>query len=279
MFGRNSFWLKKLPVVVVATTFIMITCGQLSSVKAEDLWPLNDNPLSPLSYFPVLRGEVKFAVFVPTLQNGEFEGTDKVKKDMKSFYKIKGGDTPFVDFMTRFQLGRFSSRTYFERREFLGHRVEGGSTSDAALDYWGWREGFDIDIFLGNKSRVGLNIDYSFYGPVFTVFRPGGGNTTPARVSGPQQSWTIGVHGLYNPVRNLLGMSAVAEFWARWPIGGTLVTDYEVSGGLKSPDTVLGSFSVQAGYRSTSISFSEQSQGNVNATWDGVFGQISYYYR
>ena len=56
------------------------------------------------------------------------------------------------------------------------------------------------------------------------------------------------------------------------------LTDYQISGGLKWPDTVLGSFSVQAGYRSTSVSFSEDSKGNVNATWDGVFGSISYYY-
>ena len=280
MFDKKSCWLKKLYFLVLSTTIILITCGQLAPVKAQGLWPLDNSPLSPLSYFPMLRGEVKFAVYVPTLQNGEFEGSSDKVKTLKSFYKIKGGDAVFLDFMTRFQLGRFSSRTYFERREFLGNRVvETGRNADAALDYWGWRQGGDVDIFLGNKSRVGLNIDYSFYGPVFTIFNDGGLNSAPVKIKGPNQSWTIGAHAVYNPTWNIFGMSAIAEACARWPIGGTSVTDYEVSGGLKWPDTVLGSFSVQAGYRSTSISFTDDSRGNFNATWDGVFGQIAYYYR
>ena len=272
---------KKSLIVVFLAMLILISGAQfVTIVNAQDSWPL-ENPFSPLASFPLLRGEVKFAVFVPTLQNGEFErSSDKVKTDLKSFYKIKGGDAVFLDFMTRFQLGRFSSRTYFERREFLGNRVvEAGTNADAALDYWGWRQGGDVDIFLGNKSRVGFNIDYSFYGPVFTIFKDTGSSSTPPlKIKGPNQSWTLGAHAVYNPTWNIFGMSAVAEAWARWPIGGTSVTDYQVSGGLKWPDTVLGSFSVQAGYRSTSVSFSEDSKGNVNATWDGVFGSISYYY-
>jgi len=271
---------KKSLIVAFSAMLILISSAQfVAIVNAQDSWPL-ENPFSPLASFPLLRGEVKFAVFVPTLQNGEFErSSDKVKTDLKSFYKIKGGDAVFLDFMTRFQLGRFSSRTYFERREFLGNRVETGTNADAALDYWGWRQGGDIDIFLGNKSRVGLNVDYSFYGPVFTIFKDTGSSSTPPlKIKGPNQSWTLGAHAVYNPTWNIFGMSAVAEAWARWPIGGTSVTDYQVSGGLKWPDTVLGSFSVQAGYRSTSVSFSEDSKGNVNATWDGVFGSISYYY-
>jgi len=279
MFGKKSCLLKKLSVVALATTVIVITCGQLSYVKAQDLWPLDDNPLSPLSYFPLLRGEAKFSLFVPTMKSGDFEDVGAEKRGLKNFYKIDGGDSVFLDLMVRFQLGRFSSRTYFERREFVGHRRElGRNLADATLDYWGWREGFDVDIFLGNKSRVGFNIDYSFYGPTFTVFNPDSDNSRPRRVIGPQYSGTVGVHGLYNPVWNLFGMSVVAEAWAHWPIFGTSLTDYEFSGGLKSPDTVLGAFSLKAGYRSTSISFSEQTQGNVSSTWDGVFGEIAYYY-
>ncbi|MFH0958816.1 MAG: hypothetical protein V1897_08950 [Pseudomonadota bacterium] len=244
-----------------------MTCAHFATiVNAQDSWPL-ENSFSPLASFPLLRGEAKFSLFMPTLQNGEFEDRHKVKRDLKSFYNIKPSDTPFTDIMVRFQLGRFSSRTHYEWKEFFAGN---GASSDRAIDFSGFRQGFDVDIFLGNKSRVGFNIDCSFYGPVFTVI--------DNRVTGPQHSWTTGIHGLYNPTWNIFGMSAVAEAWARWPIGGTSVTDYQVSGGLKWPDTVLGSFSIQVGYRSTSLSFAENSKGNVNATWDGVFGSISYYY-
>jgi hypothetical protein len=273
MLGAKSGRFKECIAVTLMVLIILTVCAQFKSAHAQDLWPLDDNPLSPLSYFPLLRGEAKVAVFAPTFKSGYFEGPNSPKRDLKTYYKIQGGDAVFLDSMVRFQLGRFSSRTYYEWREFLaGDR----SARNVAIDYSGIRQGFDVDIFLGNKSRVGFNIDCSFYGPKFSVLDD---DDTPLRVNGPQNSWTIGVHGLYNPVWNLFGMSAVAEAWARWPVAGTLLTDYEVSGGLKSPETVLGSFSVQAGYRSTSISFSGKSQVNVNATWDGVFGQISYYYR
>ncbi len=228
-------WKKKSLRLSLWAVLMLLAYAQFGTiVNAEDFWPLNDNPLSPLSYFPLLRGEAKCSLFVPTLRSGYFENTNG-SRDLKSFYNIEGGDSVFLDLMVRFQLGRFSSRTYYEWREFFaGHHA----ARDAALDYSGLSEGLDVDIFLGNKSRVGFNIDCSFYGPKFSAY--GTDNTTITRVTGPQYSWTIGIHGLYNPVWNLFGVSAVAEGWARWPIGGTLVTDYEVSGGLKSPDTVLG---------------------------------------
>ncbi len=259
---------RKSLIVVFSAMLILISSSQfVVIVNAQDPWPL-ENPFSPLASFPLLRGEAKFSLFIPTLQKGEFEDSNKEKRDLKSFYNINVADSLFTDVMVRFQLGRFSSRTHYEWREFFSGN---GPGPERAIDFSGVRQGFDVDIFLGNKSRVGFNIDCSFYGPVFTVINN--------RVTGQQHSWTTGIHGLYNPTWNIFGMSAIAEAWARWPIGGTSVTDYQVSGGLKWPDTVLGSFSVQAGYRSTSVSFSEDSKGNVNATWDGVFGSISYYYQ
>jgi hypothetical protein len=260
---------KKSLIVAFSAMLILISSVQLVAiVNAQDSWPI-ENPFSPLVSFPMLRGEAKVTPIIVSLQNGFFaDAANNRRRDLKDFYKITG---------VRFQLGRFSSRTHYERREFFGERVENG-LADAALDYWGWRQGLDVDIFLGNKSRVGFNMDYSLYGPKFTVFRPDGTNTPPNKLHGPTYSGTIGAHAVYNPMWNIYGMSVIAEAWAHWPVFGTSLTDYEVSGGLKWPDTVLGSFSVQAGYRWTSINFTEETKGNVNATWDGVFGQIAYYY-
>lgn len=271
---------KKSILVVFLATLISMTSAQfVTIVNAQDSWPM-ENSFSPLVSFPMLRGEAKFSLFVPTLQNGQFGHNDN-KLDLKNDYNIYGGNSVFLDLMARFQLNRFSSRTHYERREFIGQRVQEADKkpADASLDYWGWRQGFDADIFLGNKSRVGFNIDYSFYGPTFTVFRPYGTNYSPPnKLHGASYSGTIGAHAVYNPMWDIYGMSLIAEAWAHWPIYGTSLTDYEISGGLKWPDTILGSFSVQAGYRWTSINFSDESKGNVNATWDGVFGSISYYY-
>ena len=102
-----------------------------------------------------------------------------------------------------------------------------------------------------------------------------------------QYSGTIGAHAIYNPVWDIYGLGLVVEAWTHWPIFGTALTDYEISAGLKSSETVLGSFAVTAGYRWTSIGFTLKSfdyqgkEGDVNAsaTWDGVFGSLVYYYR
>jgi hypothetical protein len=189
----------------------------------------------------------------------------------------------FLDCMVRLQLSRFSSRTYYEFRGFSGEFVSSKAASDSIkFEYEGWRQGADVDIFLGNKSRVGFNIDYSFYGPKLKMFLSDSLDDQPGGFKGPQYSATIGAHAVYNPVWNIYGMSPIAEAWAHWPIGGTSLTDYEVSGGVKSAETVLGSIAVQAGYRWTSIDFSNYENNHsdrVNVSWGGVFGSLVYYYR
>jgi hypothetical protein len=279
-------WMKKSlrNVLWVALLLLIFAQFMTTNVNAQDLWPL-ENPFSPLASFPLLRGEAKFTANAPSLRSGYFHAKRPNKdldKDLDKDYKMTGsgdfGDV-FLDLMVRFQLGRFSTRTYFEKRMFSGTRLEtDGYPAYATLDYWGWGLGGDVDIFLGNKSRVGFNIDQSFYGPKFTAYRPWGDpSEAPYELNGPW-STTIGVHAVYNPTWNIFGMSAIGEAWLRWPIYGTSVTDYKFSGGLKWPETVLGSFSLQGGYRSTSIDFSELYRGSVSATWGGAFAEISYYY-
>jgi hypothetical protein len=79
----------------------------------------------------------------------------------------------------------------------------------------------------------------------------------------------------------------VAEARARWPIAGTQVTDWEVSLGLKTPETILGTTALKGGYRRTSIEFNDHRHQhwnnvtvptNLNVVLGGWFVELAYYY-
>ena len=285
-------WKKKslrLSLWAVVTIFTYMTLGDIAN--AQDSWPL-ENPFSPVASFPRLRGEAKLTPTFVTLKNGSLDGNGNsaYPSDLSSStygFTFSGTDTFFLDLMAGFQLSRFSVRGYLEQREFSGRETTPiPNDRFANLTYYGVRVGGDVDVFLGNRSRVGFNYDHSFYGPSITLFNPvpgtntGGVQQTPLLFQGPQ-SGTIGCHLIYNPVWDVFGTSAIFEGWAHWPIYGTALSDFEVSGGLKWADTVLGSGSIQGGYRWTNISTQDLSNtvnGNLNASWGGVFGEVVYYY-
>lgn len=284
-------WKKKslrLSLWAVVTICTYMTLGDIAN--AQDSWPL-ENPFSPVASFPRLRGEAKLTPTLVALRNGTLNGsTDYPPPYTVSPYNFSfsGSGSFFLDLMARFQLSRFSVRGYLEQREFSGHETTENKLHPryANLTYYGVRVGGDVDVFLGNRSRVGFNYDHSFYGPSITLFNPlvtpssVTAQPTPLLFQGPQ-SGTIGCHLIYNPVWDVFGTSAIFEGWAHWPIYGTALSDFELSGGLKWADTVLGSGSIQGGYRWTNISTQDLSNtvnGNLNASWGGVFGEVVYYY-
>jgi hypothetical protein len=280
-------WKKKSLRLSLLAMLTLLTYTQLGMVaNAQDSWPF-ENSFSPLASFPLLRGEAKVIPTFVTLQKSSIN-VNNVKDTYNFIGSFSGSSTFFLDLMARLQLSRFSVRGYLEQREFAGAGLINSDQRYANLTYYGVRVGGDIDIFLGNRTRVGFNFDQSFYGPVLNLFNPytNGSENLPAHVAplvvqGPQ-SGTIGCHLIYNPVWDVFGTSAIFEGWAHWPIYGTALSDFEVSGGLKWADTVLGSGSIQAGYRWTNIStqdLSSTGNGNLNATWGGVFGEVVYYYR
>jgi hypothetical protein len=281
----SKCWRKKKSqrLFLFAALAFLIFSELVTVVKAQDFWPL-ENPFVPFLSFPQLRGEAKLTVINAQIQSGYFTNARQEGKtyNFRDFFHSYDQPNVFLDCMLKAQLGRFSSRTYYEFRGFSGEFVRTPTVSDRInLEYAGYRQGADVDIFLGNKSRVGFNIDFSFYGPKLRMYLSDSPDQS-LEFSGPQYSGTIGAHAVYNPVWNIYGMSLIAEAWAHWPISGTSLTDYEISGGLKSAETVLGSIAVQAGYRWTSIDFSNYEHtysDRVNVSWGGVFGSLVYYYR
>jgi hypothetical protein len=276
-------WKKKSLRLSLWAVLMLLTYAHFpTSVKAQGSWPF-ENSFSPLASFPLLRGEAKITPTFVTMQKCSV--SDNTYSEPYSFSYSRNSSF-FIDLMARLQLSRFSVRGYLEQREFdLGKE---NTTSRppihryANLTYYGVRVGGDVDIFLGNRTRVGFNYDHSFYGPTVTLFDANGTGTGPKlAIQGPE-SGTIGCHLIYNPVWDVFGTSAIFEGWAHWPIYGTALSDFEVSGGLKWADTVLGSGSIQGGYRWTNIitqDLSGTGNGNLNATWGGVFGEVVYYYR
>lgn len=267
---------KSLKVSLWAVLTLLTYAQTVMIANAQDSWPF-ENPLSPLATFPLLRGEAKVIPTVVTMKKGTVSGA--FSPGISSFTNFPATGTFFLDLMARIQLSRFSVRGYLEQREFGGtfqypYLPSSSPIGVANLTYYGIRVGGDVDIFLGNRSRVGFNYDHSFYGPKVSFL----GGYGPQNQQGPE-SGTIGCHLIYNPVWDVFGTSAIFEGWAHWPIYGTALSDFEVSGGLKWADTVLGSGSIQAGYRWTNISTQDLSgNGNLNATWGGVFGEVVYYY-
>ncbi len=292
-------WKKKSLKLSLWAVLTLLTYAQPGIVaNAQDSWPF-ENSFSPLASFPLLRGEAKVIPTFVTFKNGNLNGyyNPDISNELDTG-SFSGSSTFFLDLMARLQLSRFSVRGYLEQREFAGriHSTPNNSSPwDTNLTYYGIRVGGDVDIFLGNRTRIGFNYDHSFYGPSITIanatatdkgYKDSTGRpiliyTPPWVLNGPQ-SGTIGCHLIYNPVWDVFGTSAIFEGWAHWPIYGTALSDFEVSGGLKWADTVLGSGSIQGGYRWTNISTQDLSgtgNGNLNATWGGVFGEVVYYYR
>ncbi len=269
-------WKKKSLRLSLWAVLMLLTYAHFpTSVNAQDSWPF-ENSFSPLASFPLLRGEAKLIPTFVTFKNGS--ATNYVNIPNNYSIGFSGTGTFFLDLMARLQLSRFSVRGYLEQREFAGTTSITYPFAYANLTYYGVRVGGDVDIFLGNRSRVGFNYDHSFYGPTFTGYNLSG-NQWSSVLQGPE-SGTIGCHLIYNPVWDVFGTSAIFEGWAHWPIYGTALSDFEVSGGLKWADTVLGSGSIQGGYRWTTIDTSDLSSGNGNlkASWGGVFGEVVYYY-
>jgi hypothetical protein len=267
----------------------------VSPCVAQD-FPGLANPFSPLFSFPPLQAEAKGSLIWMRLLNGK-EVAGNQSFDFRNFWGMDAGAL-FVDSTVRLQVGPFSARLEYAMRYFKGDRGFTGTRAGdgvAAFDYTGLRLGGDFDVVRWNGSRVGIDMDYDLYHPqlsVTSVLPPQ--QNVPAtgaiQLTGPT-ALTLGFHVIYNPSHNLYGLSPAAEGKARWSISGSDVTDWEVAGGLKSPETVIGTMAIRSGYRHTSISFRDWGiapvstpptgptvRAQVDVTMGGWFGELAYYY-
>lgn len=265
------------------------------------------NPLVPFVYSPGLRGEAR----ATAIWMGIASGQNTLPALNRTTWKLKDQfdmtkDNLFLDTMLKFSVGPFSVRGHYEQRYFKGQAsaaniVRRTGLADATFEYSGIRVGGDVDVFLPFGIYAGANLDYDLYQPLFTeaVYSVQYGwrddkQSGPVWVLGPgkkiegEGALTLGAHIAANPIGSVYGVSGLFEIRARWPLSGTQVTDLEISGGVRAPETILGSVALKFGWRQTKIFFSDTQphpdsglgayDSDFDAVLDGWFGQFSYYY-
>ena len=287
--SKLHFHRAYLMLIAVGVSFFLFQ-GGLSAAVAQDFPGLLDAS-SPLFSFPRLEAEARLTPIGTRLLYGKIVVTGVPNLPLSWDLIDDFGVEPnalFLDIMVRIQLGRLSFRTYYNRREYKGSiaatNLPNRPFGEARFDYSGWRVGGDFDVLQWGTSRVGVNLDYDTFVPNFTASINDPSGSQGKQING-NAALTLGTHVVYNPTWCLYGISGVAEARARWPISGAEVTDWEVSAGLKSPETVLGSVALRGGYRRTNIEFRDTETYNAQgisaeftAAIGGWFGEMVYYY-
>lgn len=259
-------------------------CGPDTEARAQEQGGLWDS-LGPLFQFPPLKGEFR----VHTTITGIADGNHVIPRlglawDLKDDFGLDSANT-FVDVMLRIQVGLLSARVQSYVRDFAGFRHVLGNpafgTAEARFSHSCFRFGGDFDLYQWGDSRVGLDIDYDLLGPSFTesVYTLGGKS-----ISG-EPPVTGGFHIYWNPRRYFFGVTGVLEGRARWPLSGAEVTEWEVSAGVRSVETAIGSMTVKGGYRRTDLRFYDSQlysglevSTRFDACFYGWFADLVYNY-
>jgi len=259
--------------------------GGVGSVSAQGYLSSLLDPRSPLVCIPPLQGEVTIApIWVSVLQGKETIPALGIAWDMRRDFFIRQPQL-FLDTMVRLQTGRLGLRVNYELRDFAGdgpfQNLPNQFNGENRIDYSGIRIGADFDVYQRWLTRFGFNLDYSVYQTIFTETSQTLGGKKIQR-SGPV---TWGLHGSYNPVTSFLGASFICDARVRFPLTGAEVTEWRVSAGLRSPETVLGSWALKGGYKETYLRFRGYQFYNalnvateVDVTMGGWFVEFAYYY-
>ncbi|MFC1834569.1 hypothetical protein ACFL2Q_07530 [Thermodesulfobacteriota bacterium] len=266
---------------------MILLCHVAVPFASAGYFPVLPGGYSPFLKWPDLYGEVRLRPILVQISSGKNSLPSRgFSWDLREDF---GFDEPrlFVDTMIRWQVGRISFRTHLEFREFTGNAdLIGTSASPRPVprfEYTGFRFGGEFDIFQRNLTRVGLNIDYEIFQGIFTESIRTSGGGKKISESGPI---TIGAHAVFSPQAHYYGVSGIVEGRARWSIhGGVNVTDWEVSAGIRSAETFLGSCALKGGFRQTHLEFRDHQMwngvnvpGRFEAVLDGWFGELVYYY-
>jgi hypothetical protein len=172
-----------------------------------------------------------------------------------------------TEWMGRAQFGRFSARVHFDMymRTFRGTR--------SRLDWPDFHAGFDFDLISRPAMRVGLNMDFYPERPDFFL------NASPigtVRAAFPKPS-TAGFHVVLMP-KTLGSLSGMLETRGRRSLRtGTRLDELEFAMGLTTPETVLGTVALRAGWRYSHIFLGTDSY-DINIDWSAYFGELVYYY-
>ncbi len=270
--------------VMIAVALSFMPTGAVPSSFAQGFAGILES-YSPLFSLPCLQGEARVRpIWVGISSGNEYIPSLGIAWNLREQFALMQTNL-FIDSMIRFQLGRFSFRINYDPRDFVASTtavydplLREGS---ARLNCSGLRLGGDLDIVQWYRSRAGVNIDYDLFSPIFSEsIQTFGGK----QIIG-QAALTLGIHLVAMPATNLYGVSPVFEARCRWPSLGTEVTDLEISGGLRSPETILGAVALKGGYRRTNLEFTRSQIFNgigvsttLDATMSGGFVEFAYYY-
>jgi len=226
------------------------------------------DPAAPMVSPYCFSGEARIRPIWQTLLSGEYrDPTSGLTVDLKQ-------DAGFVqrgiilETMGRFQFSRFSGRIHYEANI---NAVRGSH------GYFNWpdvRYGADVDLLSNKGFRAGINFDMNRPDPNFSFSLPNG---TSGFVTSTYPI-TMGVHAAYNPT-GYTGLSSSFEARVRWPIGtGARVTEAEITGGIKSPATIIGTSAVRGGWRYTEISFGDTLGREVDVKTSGFYLDYVFFF-
>lgn len=246
------------------------------------------NYFSPLVYIPPVQGEFKVRPIFTSITSGTFGYPELgLSWDLRDDFGLNS-TAAFVDIMGRLQVGMVSGRVNLDIRNFSGtvqspYLPNNTVRSDAQFDYGGFRLGMDFDPLQWGRSRIGANLDYYLYQPRFIESIINTANNTD--ISSGDTPLTLGFHVVLIPSAAWNGVTGIFEGRASWSVFGTSTTDWEVSGGIKFPETVLGAVGLKAGYRYTHLDFKDEEffngqevLGEFDIAFAGWFGELVYYY-
>jgi len=143
----------------------------------------------------------------------------------------------------------------------------------ARLEWPCFQGGLDFDVLDTGGLNMGLNMDFYRDRPLFNF---AGSAIGGALITGGRPV-TAGLHIDYNPA-NVGGMSLSFQARGRWPLRRSVkISEFEVSAGLRSPETMFGSGAARMGWRYSKLELSNAAY-QVSIDWSAVFGELVYYY-
>jgi hypothetical protein len=233
----------------------------------EQELPGSTNPCVPFVWLPSLRAETRFRFLFVTVTEGTFTDdtaafTADLKDDLGYTYQLS-----LAEFMARAQLGRIAGRVHYDAwtTAFRGD-----------LSHLHWPEvrlGLDIEAVSRCAVTVGAGLDFNPQRPIFTV-------GTPAYASQKfelPRPLTAGLYAGYSP-RGLWGISPSLNLRCRFPVSGDMrVTEYEISAGIQTPETVTGIWRISGGWRYDMIHYESEGR-SLDVNWSALFAELTYLY-
>ena len=221
---------------------------------------------SPFLFPPVFRGEVRVRpLFIG--MGGEVENRETgARLDVRSDLGYEDRGT-IVEGMVRAQFSRVSLRVH---KDMYLRTLEG---TVSRLDWPEVRLGMDLDLADSYRLRFGLNMDWYMDSPRFSLGSSQIGNFA---VDWPRPV-TVGIHARFN-TPNFGAMSGSFESRFRTSLLTEVrMHEVDLAAGLTTPQTVIGTVGLRAGWRYTSMEYSIP-RWQMDLRWSSVFLELIHNY-